>query len=468
MGLKKDTISNVIGNGISIVLGIVTVPLYLKNISVETYGELLVIWTIISYVTLLDLGFGRSILRKIASNTIEEEEINKILWTGVISTLVFGVIASVTLKLCSNVLVFKLFKTNLTDDNIIMNSINLVLITIPIIIPSVVLQSALLAKLKFVNFNIIQAISSITSQTTPLLCAYIGYKSLDILVASALIAKWITLIIFYFQCKKYVYLSSKPTYKLSYAKDLVKDGGWFTGVSIIGPILSSIDKIIILKLMGVKHVPYYSIPYDLTSKTMIITSSFSSALYPRFANKVKNKNLVKDAKSLLRVIMGMIVIVGIFILKPFLYFWLNEKLAYECSGIGEIILVGVYINSIIIADYTKLIATEGPKKILLLYLIELPIYLVILFYFINKFGIKGAALAWTFRVIIDTVGISIINKSLRESVILSIVPLIAISIALIFESQLDYQSIIRYFLSIIICGFFFLFEIKKDKFHITQ
>ena len=61
-------------------------------------------------------------------------------------------------------------------------------------------------------------------------------------------------------------------------------GGWVSVITMLGPLLVTIDRLVIASLSGAKAIAYYTVPYDLVSRTMVISGSFSSAIFPRLAS----------------------------------------------------------------------------------------------------------------------------------------------------------------------------------------
>src|SRR4029077_1180053 len=64
--------------------------------------------------------------------------------------------------------------------------------------------------------------------------------------------------------------------------------------------------------------------------------------------------------------------------------------------------VGVFINSLARVPFAAVQALGRPDAIAKLHAIELPLYLGTLCWLLSAYGIYGAAVAWTFRVSLDT------------------------------------------------------------------
>jgi O-antigen/teichoic acid export membrane protein len=106
-----------------------------------------------------------------------------------------------------------------------------------------------------------------------------------------------------------------------------------------------------------------------------------------------------------------IVIIGIFAAQPFLNVWLGKSLAAGSEGVAELILLGVWVNALVIPSHTRLMAQDNPRTVVIIYLIQIPIYLTLLWMGLHYWGLVGAASAWSLRVLIDTLMLLFVNNA---------------------------------------------------------
>ena len=81
--------------------------------------------------------------------------------------------------------------------------------------------------------------------------------------------------------------------------------------------------------------------------------------------------------------------------------WLGAEFAEHSYRVLQVLAVGVFINSLALVPFALVQGVGRPDVTATLHLIELPVYLGLLWWLISTRGIEGAAIAWTARVAVD-------------------------------------------------------------------
>ena len=108
----KNSLFNLIGIIFPIIIGLVSIPFLLNKIGSENLGILYLIWALIGYTGLFDLGIGKGLIQLIGFNYGKENnsEIGRLIFTSFIISLSIGLVF---------VLVsLYFFKTNFTNPSI--------------------------------------------------------------------------------------------------------------------------------------------------------------------------------------------------------------------------------------------------------------------------------------------------------------------------------------------------------------
>lgn len=455
MSIRKHTLFNLGGAVLPMAIAIATVPIYLGYIGAERYGVLALIWALLGYFGFFDLGFGRAVTQRMSRLAdADDSERSKLLWTGLLGTFGLGMLASVLLWLFSDYILLNMIEMSARSRSEATGAVAWMLLALPILLPTTVLIGALQARLRFGEVNVIQLISSLISQLLPLAVAASGQIELYVLVPAALASRMLMFTLLFQQSRRHVPLIGSPAIDRVHLKAMLSYGGWASVMALLGQLLVTIDRITIATLSGAKAVTFYAVPYDLVSRTMVISASLSSALFPRLvsASPEQAVKLAQQATAVLVAVMTPVVIVGIFLAQPFLNVWLGTSFAADSAGVSELILMGVWVNALVIPHHARLMAQGKPQTVVMIYLIQIPIYLAMLWTGLQNWGVVGAAGAWSLRVLIDTSMLLYVNKALSKTVRLAMPYAVLVVMASAGVSLFNLQPLVHWGLGIFLLG----------------
>jgi O-antigen/teichoic acid export membrane protein len=220
--------------------------------------------------------------------------------------------------------------------------------------------------------------------------------------------------------------------------------------NIIGPLMVFLDRFLIGAFISMAAVAYYATPFDVVSKLWLVPNALVGVLFPAMsASFIKDQT--RTAELFLRgvkyifVILFPISLLIVTLAPEGLQFWLGTEFSQHSFRVLQLIALGVLINSVAFVPGSLLQGAGRPDLTGKLHLAELPLYLLVVCYFIKKFGIEGAALAWVLRVTLDAIvlfflayRLLISNKvfTLRQSAITIGVALIPLTLALFLTGPL--------------------------------
>jgi O-antigen/teichoic acid export membrane protein len=391
----------------------------------------------------------------------DDSERSKLLWTALLSTFALGVLAGVILWLFSDFILLNVIDMSDRSRSEASGAVVWMLLVLPILLPTTVLMGALQARLRFAETNTIQLVGSLISQMLPLAGAASGHIELKMLVPAALASRVLVAALLFQQSRRHVPLMGWPLIDQVHLKAMMSYGGWVSVTTLLAPLLVIIDRLLIATVSGAKAVTSYTVPYDLVTRAMVIPGSLSSALFPRLASASPEdaQALAERATAVLIAVMTPVVIVGMFVAQPFLNIWLGKSFAPNSAGVSELILLGVWINAMVIPHHARLMATGNPRTVVVIYLIEIPIYLLMLWMGLKYWGVFGAAGAWSMRVLIDTTMLLHANRALPKTLRLVatsgvLVVVAAICVLLIHLQPLAYWNL---------CVFLLGLSLLKDR-----
>ena len=413
---SKHTVSNLVANVVPLIVALVTIPLYLSYIGEERFGVFAIIMAFLTYFSFMDVGLGRAVSRRIAQlHEATDLERSDVLWTTILSSIVLGVIAGLLLWVCAGYLVGTQVEITPEVRLEAQRAVAYVALSFPLLLPVASLIGALHARYHYKQANNTLLISNSLCQVIPLLIAYMGWIDVSILVLATLGIKLVSSLILMKLCHSLIPLVATPFFSKKEFLGMVNYGGWISLVGMVAPLLTTIDRVVIAWISGARFVTYYVVPYDLVSKVMVISGSLSSALFPRLVSAQPEEAVelsISGTRTLMS-IMTPVIIMSVALIGVFLELWVGPSIAEKAKHIPEVLLLGLWVNALVVPTYIRHLARLNPRTILIIFLIEIPIYLGALILGLEYFGILGAAFAWTFRVVLDTLIILKVNSVLK-------------------------------------------------------
>jgi O-antigen/teichoic acid export membrane protein len=90
--------------------------------------------------------------------------------------------------------------------------------------------------------------------------------------------------------------------------------------------------------------------------------------------------------------------------------WLGADFAQHSTRVVQWLAIGVVANSLALVPFSFVQGVGRPDLTAKLHLLELPVYLGVLFWLVHADGIEGAALAWSARTVLDALVLFLMAK----------------------------------------------------------
>lgn len=409
MSIHRNTAYNIAGAIIPLALSLVTVPIYLNLIGESRYGVLAIAWLLLGYFGIFDLGLGRATAQHIAAlSHTETEERAQTFWTALSLNLGLGLIGGLLIWPIAVYFFGNIFKIEAVLYPEMIASIPWLILAVPMATLSGVLTGTLQGREQFLELNVISITSTVFFQLFPLLISWHFGPELYLLLPAALTARFITLAALMWRCYRHVFGKYRPRFIRSKALQLLHFGSWVTVTSIVTPMMVILDRFVIGAISGAKTVTFYTVPFQLAQRITLVPSALSTAIFPRMA-AIKNgdaRELASKGMCTLIAVMTPLVLIGLFMMSPFLELWVGQGFSDRSASVGQLLLLGFWANSLAWIPYTQLQACGRPDLVAKCHLSEVLPYFGLLYLGLKYFGLAGAAAAFSFRVFMDLILLS--------------------------------------------------------------
>ena len=302
----------------------------------ERFGILSLAWVVIGYFSFFDFGIGKALTKIIAEKIglNKKEEIPRYFWTSFFLMLIISFIGAAVLFFFVPTIVFKVFKISAVLQDETLYTFYLLTLSIPIVTTTAGIRGLLEAYQRFGVINVIRTFLGVSSFLVPLICLYFT-KSLFWIVVFLIIIRVIVWILYLAQCFK---LNNELRTKLYFEPDLIKPifklSGWMTVSNITVPLIVYMDRFLIGALVSAAAIAYYTTPYEVVSKLLVIPGAITGVLFPTFsANYSSNpdfiKKIVLKAIKYIFVVLFPIILIIVSFAHEGLSLWLGVKFADE-------------------------------------------------------------------------------------------------------------------------------------------
>ena len=397
-------------------LNIIFVPLMLHRFGTEFYGVLTVTWMVLGNFSWLDFGFSRASARYVAQELARDRHDQAALWTftAVISQAFLGALGALIVWRLAPFIVDRIHVQPENRELVIL-TMKLFAFSIPIDFANRSITGVMQAGQRFDWVNGLSVFSTVSTYAVYGIGILQG-ANFKTVVYGLFVVRIVNLLGAYMGATRVL----APLKSLSYLKGLtssywyrvvvlVRYGWWVASASVVGPLLLLFDQWMISVLIGVALLPFYTIPSNLLWRLGLFPNALTTTLFPAFSaleartewKRIDNL-FVRAHRYLLTVLVPVL-----FVLYAWggeiLRLWIGPQFAAKGTAPLQMLVVGFLIGLLAPLSGALLEAVGRPDILVKLYLVELPFNVVVVWLLTKYFGIKGAALSYTVRTVIETI-----------------------------------------------------------------
>jgi O-antigen/teichoic acid export membrane protein len=407
---------NLLSLSLPLLAGLVAVPFLVKQLGAERFGLLSLGWILIGYFGLFDLGLGRALTKMVAERWTGQPDsaLDNLCSTGLALGATAGLAGGllVAAVACTSKVWLEGWSPTLLDEA----RIAMVIVGAGVL-PSVgaaVLGGILEGFQRFKALTAIRMPAGVLLFAAPCLSAWFTPR-LDIAVAALTLSRWMILLAHLALCRATVQLSWSNVQFRDWTRPLMHFGGWLTVSNVVGPVIVYLDRFIIGALLPPTRLAYYTAPFEMVSRLLVVPMALTRALFPALANAQGNdtaqaRTLRGKAFKLTAALVLPAAMAGIVVAHPLLKLWLGDEFALHGNRAMQILLVGFALNAL---AQIPMVAMHGhglARQTATLHLVELPLYALLLYAMVRAHGLEGAALAWSARGALDLVALNLLLR----------------------------------------------------------
>lgn len=405
---------NLAGHAVPIIVALIAIPLLIKALNEAQFGILALGWLVTGYFALFDFGVSRATtaFMAIARQRAESHEHAAIFWTSLSLHVVLSVLGGGLFAVAVPWLVADAFSIppELAEET--RYAFWWLAFSVPSVVLSSVFRAALESEQRFDLVNAVKLPVSTLNYLAPILVVQFTQR-VDFVIAVIAVTRWLALGAFVVFCFRSVTLAAgHASCERGIARRLLTDGGWLTVTNFALPLMMAIDRLLIARLCSLDAVTHYVVPYEVITKLWIFSGSLLSAMYPLMSIH-RGPELRALSDRCLRWLLFAatpVAILATVLGRDLLTIWVGEQIAEYSAPVLQILAIGVWLNVLAQVPQTSLQASGHADIVGKMGLIELPVYTALAWWLTLRFGIVGAALAWSIRALVNALVLTILVR----------------------------------------------------------
>lgn len=406
--VAQNAVWNVCGTLVSVVVGLLALPVLLHALGAARLGVFTLALGLIGFSGLFDLGLGRSLTQTVSSALglgRPRSAVAALMWKVMRLLAVFGVFWLTVLWFFVPWVVTHLFhlQDSLAAETVF--GLRAVALSLPFTLVAAGAMGSLEGLQEFRGVSMRRAILSVAQFGLPTVVALwrpdVGWAIAALAMSRALgVVVWLRLL------RRSVPLVPGVTSDPTDFRQLLRFGGWLSLSNIVGPLMAYADRFYLASLFPPAALATYTVPYDALSRVTSLPMTAIGAVFPALAEaqarREDSAQLLSAAMAALLALMLPPLLLTMSFARPVLSLWLGQHFALPTLPIFQILILGVFANSAAHVPYALLQAHGRSDLTAKLHLAELPVFVGALLWAVSAWGVFGAAVAWTLRVVLDS------------------------------------------------------------------
>ena len=397
---------NLLGTVLPLTVAVLAVPFLLDRMGIERFGLLSLAWVLIGYFSFFDLGLGRALTKMVAlhNDAGADEKLSTLCSTGMALVCLLGLAGALLVAAAfpfSYLWIDRLPEEMHTEAR---HALVLIALGVPLVVATAALRGILEGFQRFRLLNFIRVPAGIALFLAPCASAWFSPR-LDWAIGALLVTRLVVVAAHALPCAGLVRLAVSQV-RREWIAPLFHFGGWLTVSSVLGPVIVYIDRFVIGAMLSAASMAYYSAPFDIVSRLLLIPAALTSALFPALTraqgtDPLAAQRLRRRSLQLTLVVVVPLAALGALIAEPAVRLWLGAEFAAQSAGVMRILLLGFVFNAAAQIPFAAMHGHGLTRQTALLHLSELPLYLAVLILLVQSHGLEGAAIAWTLRALVD-------------------------------------------------------------------
>ncbi|PYP29151.1 MAG: hypothetical protein DMD49_13515 [Gemmatimonadetes bacterium] len=378
--VARNTVLNVFGQLVPIAVGLVAIPIITRALGDARFGLLGLMWAVLGYFSVFDLGLGRATTKFVAERLAQRDDAaaRRIATLSVACQTAVGIVGGAILAALVPSLVMSVLKVPDALRGEARAALLWLALSLPLVVLSLSLRGVLEATQRFDLVNLVRIPGSAATFLVPAIAAPLGTGLPGIVVlllGVRILTCWATAVAI-----RRALPGFRWELRASWAalRPLLSYGGWVTVSNFVSPLLTYLERFVLGSIAGLAAVAYYTAPYEAVNRLLILPASLSTALFPAVSGagagqQAHAQQLLGRSVRYLLLAMAAPVVLVIAFPRELLTVWLGATFAAHGADAVRILAAGILVNGLAHLPYVYLLGQGRPDVPAKFHLLELPL-----------------------------------------------------------------------------------------------
>jgi O-antigen/teichoic acid export membrane protein len=403
--LKKNISANLLGNGWQTIMALVFVPLYIKFMGMESYGLVGIFTMLLVMAGLLDMGLSGTLNREMARLSVlpgKEQEMRNLVRTLEIIywciALFIGIIIIAVSPFIANHWI------NAGDLSVLTIERALLIMGFAVALqwPYFLYHGGLVGLQQQVLLNAINIGMSTLRGAGAVLVLWLISPSIQVFFLWQIVVSIAhTFLVMTFFWRKLPKSRCRPVFQKQLLHGIWRFAAGIGGTTILGIILTQMDKLILSKMLTLEMFGYYALASLIAMSPLRLSLPIFSSIYPRFSQLVSLneqeslKQLYHKGSQFMAVlILPVSIVVALYSYEIILLWTQNPVTAERSHLLVSILICGTALNALMDLPHALQWSYGWTRLSFFRNLVAVGLLVPLIVYMTANYGAIGAASVW--------------------------------------------------------------------------
>jgi O-antigen/teichoic acid export membrane protein len=406
--VAQNALWNVGGQLVTMGVGLAALPILLHLLGAARLGVFTLALGLIGFSGLFDMGLSRALTQTVSSSLGQgrsRSQVAALVWRVMGLLAASGVLWLVALWSASPFLVNRLFSLSGEMARETLFGLRALALSIPFALVATGALGTLEGLQQFRLLSLWRMPMSVLQFGLPVIAALMR-PDIGWAIAALAATRVVWMILWLAQLQRLLPLKPWITANNDDLRHALHFGGWLSVSNLIGPLMVYADRFYLASVFPPASVAYYTVPLDGVSRMSNLASMAMGAVFPALAESQTDPSRAKQLlqysnRALVSLMLPPLLLATIFAM-PLLALWLDATFAKHAARVLQWLILGIFLNGNAHLPYALLQAHGRSDLTAKLHVLELLLFAVFLVFGVTRWGLEGAAVAWTLRVAVDT------------------------------------------------------------------